>query len=39
MNNKKKTNKVENKHPDNLFPLKLEATKKKGNRKVGRDRK
>ena len=27
------------KYPDNLFPLKKKATKKKGNRKVGRKRK
>jgi len=39
MDKKKKTDKIEKKYPNNLFPLKPKATKKKGNRKVGRERK
>jgi hypothetical protein len=39
MDKKKKTDEIEKKYPDNLFPLKKKATKKKGNRKVGRKRK
>ena len=39
MAKKKKTDKIEKKYPDNLFPPKPKATKKKGNRKVGRERK
>jgi hypothetical protein len=39
MDKKKKTDEVEKKYPDNLFPLKTKATKKKGNRKVGRKKK
>jgi hypothetical protein len=39
MDNKKKSDKVEKKYPDNLFPPRKKATKKKGNRKVGRNRK
>jgi len=38
MNKKKKTDKIEEKRPDNLLPLR-KATKKKGNRKVGRHKK
>lgn len=39
MDKKKKTDKIENKYPDNPFPPIKKATKKKGNRKVGRNRK
>jgi hypothetical protein len=36
---KKNTDKIEEKKPDNLLPLRKKATKKKGNKKVGRHRK
>jgi hypothetical protein len=39
MDKKEKTDKIENKDSDNLFPPIKKATKKKGNRKVGRARK
>jgi hypothetical protein len=39
MDKKKKTDEIEKKYPDNLFPPIKKATKKKGNRKVGRERK
>ena len=39
MNKKKKIDKIEEKNPDSLLPLQKKATKKKGNRKVGRHRK
>jgi hypothetical protein len=39
MDNKKESDRAEKKYLDNLLPLKKKATKKKGNRKVGRKRK
>ena len=38
MNKKKKTDKIEEKQTDNLSPLR-KATKKNGNKKVGRHKK